>query len=130
MEIMSMIDLVLVKKAMLLYVQDVWVVRGIGRSLSNSDAVLYQVRLVGMWIRRREVVNGTRRNRSEKYRKYQYMVGYVRCLESKIVEWDEGRNVEQMWEQVKEAMVDSIREMYDSARKGEKAYKMYGGMIS
>ena len=29
------------------------------------------------------------------------MEGYAECLESKIVDWDEGGNIEQMWEQVK-----------------------------
>ena len=37
------------------------------------------------------------------------MEGYARCLESKRVEWDEDRNVEKIWEQVKRAMVDSAR---------------------
>ena len=44
---------------------------------------------------------GARRIRSEKLREHQYMEGYARCLKSKRVEWDVGRNVEEMWEQVK-----------------------------
>ena len=39
------------------------------------------------------------------------MEGYAKCLEGKRAEWDEGTNVEQMWEQVKQAMVDSAREV-------------------
>ena len=55
-----MIDLVLVKKNMLRYEQDVRVVRGMGRGLSDHY-VLCKVRFVGAWIKRREVVVGARR---------------------------------------------------------------------
>ena len=48
-EVMSMIDLVQVKKDMLHYVQEVRVVRGIGRGLSNHHVILCKVRLVGLW---------------------------------------------------------------------------------
>ena len=44
-------------------------------------------------MKRREVVIGARRIRSEKLREHQYIEGYVKCLESKRLEWDEGRNV-------------------------------------
>ena len=67
-----------------------------GRGLSDHHVVLFRARLVGTWIKRREVVNGARRIRNEKFRDYQYMQGYHTCLESKRVEWDKGRNVEQM----------------------------------
>ena len=56
----------------------------LGRGLSNH-VVCCKVRLVGMWIRRREVVNGTRRIRSKKLREHQYVEGYIRCFENKIV---------------------------------------------
>ena len=42
-----MIDLVLVKRDMLHYVQDVRAVRGMGRCLSDHYVVLCNVRLVG-----------------------------------------------------------------------------------
>ena len=73
-EVKTMIDLVLVKKAMLCYVQDVMTVRGIGRGLSCHHVVLCKVRLVGTW-KRGEGVNGARRIRSEKLREHQYMEG-------------------------------------------------------
>ena len=57
-----MIDLVLVKKDMLRYVQDVRVVRGMGQ----DHVVLCKVRLVGTWIKRREVVVGARRSKKLK----------------------------------------------------------------
>ena len=60
-EIKSRIDLVLVKRDTLQYVQDVMVVRGMGRSLSD-----HYVSLVGAWIKRREVVVGTRKIRNKK----------------------------------------------------------------
>ena len=49
----SMIDLVLVKKDKLYYVQDLRVVRGMGCGLSDHYVVLCKVRLVGAWIKRR-----------------------------------------------------------------------------
>ena len=55
-EIKSMIDLVLVKRDMVRYVQDMRTVSGIGRGLSDHHVVQCKVRLVGAWIRRREVV--------------------------------------------------------------------------
>ena len=61
--------------------------------------------LVGAWIKKREVVVGARRIRSEKLREHQYREGYARSLEGKEVEWDGGNNIEHMWEQVKRAMV-------------------------
>ena len=40
--------------------------------------------MLGPWIKRREVVNRYR-IRSEKLREHQYIEGYARCLEGKIV---------------------------------------------
>ena len=99
-----MIDLLLVKRDMLRCVQDVRAVRGMGRGLSDHHVVLCKVRLVGAWIKRREVVVGARRIRSEEKREHHYREGYVRSLERKRVEGD-GNNVEHMWEKVKRVMV-------------------------
>ena len=46
-EAKSMIDLVLVKRDLLRYVQDVKAVRGIGRGFSDAHVVLCRVRLRG-----------------------------------------------------------------------------------
>ena len=46
-----MIDLLVVKKDLLRYVQDVWAVRGMGRELSDHHVVLCKARLVGEWVR-------------------------------------------------------------------------------
>ena len=59
-EIKSIISLVLAKKVIIRYVQDVRAVRGMRRALSDHHVVL--------WIKRTEVVNGARRIRSEKLR--------------------------------------------------------------
>ena len=83
MEIKSKIGLVLVKRDMLRYVQDVRLVRGMGRDLSDHYVVLCKVRLVGAWIKRREVVVEVRRIRSEKLREHQYREGYARSFEGK-----------------------------------------------
>ena len=57
-----------------------------GRGLSDYHVVLYKVRLVGAWIKRREEVVGARSIRSEKLREHQYREGYARSLEGKGVE--------------------------------------------
>ena len=57
-----------------------------GPGLSDHYVVLYKVRLVGAWIKRREVVVGARRIRSEKLREHQYRGGYARSLEGKALE--------------------------------------------
>ena len=69
-DIKSMIDLVLVKSDILQYEQYVRVVRGMGCSLSDHHVVLCKMRLVGAWIKRREVVVEDRRIRSEKLREH------------------------------------------------------------
>ena len=60
-----MISLVPVKKDIVLYVEDVRVVRGMRRGLSDHH-VLCKVRLGNAWIKRREVVNEACRVRGEK----------------------------------------------------------------
>ena len=74
-----MINVVLVKKDMLRYMQDVRTVRGMGRGLSDKHVVLCKFRLVGVWTKRREVVDGTRRIRREKLKENMY-IGYSRSL--------------------------------------------------
>ena len=78
--IKSMIDLVLVKRDMLRYMQVVRAVRGMGRGFSDHYVVLCKVRLVEEWIKRREVVVGARRIRSEKLGKHQHREGCARSL--------------------------------------------------
>ena len=111
-----MIDLVLMKKDMVSFVQDMRAVRGMGRGISDYHVVLCKDRLVGTWIKRREVVDGTRRIRSEKLREHQYREVYARSLGQKRVEWDGENNVEHIWEQVKRAIVVSAREVCGSVR--------------
>ena len=52
-----------------------------GQGLSNHHVVLCKARLVGAWIKRREVVAGARRIRSEKLREHQYREGFMRGRE-------------------------------------------------
>ena len=96
-EIKSIIDLVLVKRDMLYYVQDVREMRGMERGLSDHHVALCKVRLVEAWIKKREVVDGARRIRSEKLREHQYREGQARSLEGKGVEWGRDNNVKHMW---------------------------------
>ena len=81
-----MIDLVLVKKDMLHYVQDVRAVRGMGRGLSDHHVALCIIRLIGTGIKRGELLVEARRIRSEKLREHQYKEGYVRSVEGKGVD--------------------------------------------
>ena len=71
--------------------------RGMGRGLSDHHVVLCKVRLVGAWIKRREVEVGARSIRSEKLREDRHREKYPRSLEGKRVEED-GDNIEHMWE--------------------------------
>ena len=52
-----------------------------------------KVRLVGVWIKRREVMVKPRGIKSEKLREDQYREGYDGSLEGKGVEWDGDHNV-------------------------------------
>ena len=76
MEVKSTIDLVLVKRDMLHFEQDVRAVRGMGRGISYHHVVLCKVRLVGTWIKRREVVDRARRIRCEKLMEHQHREEY------------------------------------------------------
>ena len=78
-----MIDLVLVNRDMLRYVQDVRTVKRMGRGITDHHIVLCKVRLVGTWIKRRVVVNRARRIRSVKLREQQYREEYAQSLEEK-----------------------------------------------
>ena len=72
------------------------------------------------WIKRREVVNRAKRIRNKKFRGHQYRGGYARSLESKGVKWDGQSTVELMWEQVKQAMVESVRFVWlNESRRNE-----------
>ena len=55
------------------------------------------------------MVNWVRRIRSEKLKEHQYMEECAWGLESKKVDWNEGGNIEQIWQQAKREMVDSER---------------------
>ena len=78
-EVKGMINLVLVKKDMLRYVKDVRTMKGMRRDLANHYVVLREVRLVGAWIKMREVVVEDRRIRSKKLR--EHMLGLLRRRE-------------------------------------------------
>ena len=69
----------------------------------HSCDELCKVRLLGAWIKRREILVGARRIRSEKLREHQYKERHARSLEGKKIEWYGADNVEHMWEHVKRA---------------------------
>ena len=70
-----------------------------------------KVRLMGSWIKRREVVNGAKRIGSEKMSEQHYRKGYVRYPEEERVALDGENNDEHMLEQVKQTIVESAREV-------------------
>ena len=83
-----------------------------GRSISDHHVVLCKVRLVGTWIKKREVVDGARKL-SEKLKEHQYREGYARSLgEGTRMGWR--KHVEDMWEQVIWAMIESAKEVCGS----------------
>ena len=67
-----------------------------GQRFSDHHVVLYKVRVVEAWTKRRVVMVGARSIRSEKLREHKYREGYARSLEGKRVEWDGENNVEHM----------------------------------
>ena len=81
----SLIELVLVKKDMFRFAQDVKAGRRMGRGISNRHVVLCKVRLVGIWVKRRQLVDRATSIRSDKLSEYQYRKEYARSLEGKRV---------------------------------------------
>ena len=73
---------------------------------------------------------GARSIRSEKLRERQYRKGYARSFEGKGVEWDGYNNFEHIKEQVKWAMVESVKEVCGSVRVGERTKRVCGGTMS
>ena len=66
--------------------QDMRAVRGMECGLSGHHVLVCKVRLVGAWIKWREVAAGAKRIRNEKLRKHRYREGYARSLEEKGVD--------------------------------------------
>ena len=53
--------------------------------------MLCTVRLVGAWIKIREVMDGAKRIKSEKLKEHSYREGHAMSLERKRVEWYENK---------------------------------------
>ena len=68
---------------------------------------------------------GARGIRSKKLWEHQYREAYARTLEGKGVEWDGDDNVKHMCEQVKQAVVESAREVCGSVRVGERTQRVW-----
>src|SRR5678815_1676101 len=111
-EVKSMIDLVLVKKEMLKYVLDVKSVRELGMELSDHYVVLCKIKLVGVWKERKMIRKELGRIKSEKDK-------YLRAITSKSVECEQVET-EQIWEQIKEAVVSSAKEVCGCVKVGSK----------
>ena len=81
---------------MLRCVQGVRAVRGMRRGLSDHLVILCKVRLVGTWIKKREVVAVARRIRNERLKEHQYKEEYASSLVDKGAERDGDNNIEHM----------------------------------
>src|SRR5678816_3166872 len=113
-----MIDFVLVKKEMLKYVLDVKSVRGLGMGLSDHY-VLCKIKLVGAWMERKVIRKEVGKIKGEKLSEQDNKEKYVRALASKSVEC-ERVDTEQIWGQMKEAIVSSAKEVCGCAKVGSK----------
>ena len=116
-EVKSLIDMVLVKKEMLKFVMDVKAVRGLGMGISDHYIVLCKIVFVGAWMERKEKRTEMGRIRSEKLREQICKDEYVMTLETIVVEWEQ-MEIEQVWEQVKEAVVVSAKEVCGCVKIG------------
>ena len=57
-------------------------------------------------------MNGDGRIKNEKLREQQYKKEYGKTLERKIIKWDEVNDVKQLWEQVKQTVINNyVREV-------------------
>ena len=61
-------------------------VRGIGKGIFDYSVILFKVKLMSTWIKRREEENEVEMIRSEKLREHHYKEGYVRSTESRRIE--------------------------------------------
>jgi hypothetical protein len=118
-EVKSMIDLVLVKKEMLRYVLDVKSIRGLGMGISDHYVVLCKIRLVGVWMERKMDRKKVGRIKSEMLNEQSYRDKYERTLLSKSVVCEQN-GIEQIWTHLKEALVNSAREICGSAKVGNR----------
>ena len=98
----SMIDFVLVKKEMLKYVMDVKVVRGLSMDISDHIVVLCKIKLVGVWLEKKEVRKVVGRIKCEKLSDQVCKEKYVGELSNKVVECDQGET-EHILAQMKDA---------------------------
>src|SRR5678815_1288391 len=114
-----MIDFVLVKKEMFKYVLDVKSVRGLGMGLSDHYVVLCKIKLVGAWMERKVMRKEVGKIKSEKLIEQDNKVKYLRALASKSVECEQV-DTEQIWGQMKEAIVSSAKEVCECTKVGSK----------
>lgn len=119
-ECKSLIDLVLVKKEMMRDILDVKAIRGLNGGISDHMIVLCKLRLIGSWVKKRQVECKVGRIRSERLTEAVKSQEYVRILEGRKEEMDGHVDVGQMWMKFKEVIIDSAREVCGVARVGKR----------
>ena len=120
-EVRSMIDLVLFKRNMLKDVCDVKCIRGLSGGLSDHMIVLCKLRVIGTWMRRQEKASEGKRIRSEKLQNEDIRKRFEQLIEVKKREVDEDLDVEGCWNQMKNAITVSAREVCGCAKTGKRA---------
>ena len=115
----SMIDFVLVKKEMLKYVMDVRVVRGLSMDISDHIVVLCKIKLVGVWLEKKEVRKVVGRIKCEKLSDQVCKEKYVGELSNKVVECDQGET-EHIWAQMKDVVLSSAGDVCGCDKIGSK----------
>src|SRR5678816_430318 len=94
-------------------------VRGLGIRLSDHYVILCKIKLVGAWVERKVIRKEVGKIKSEKLSEQGNKDKYVRTLASKSVECEQVET-EQIWEQMKEAIVSSAKEICGCAKVGSK----------
>src|SRR5678816_2242414 len=88
-------------------------------SLSDHYVVLCKIKLVGAWMERKVLRKEVGKIKSEKLSEQGNKDKYVRTLASKSVECEQVET-EQIWEQMKEAVVNSAKKVCECAKVGSK----------
>src|SRR5678815_1875678 len=87
--------------------------------LSDHYAVLCKIKLVGAWIKREVIRKEVGRIMSEKLNEQGNKDNYLRAFANKSVECEQVET-EQIWKQIKKAVVSSAKEVCGCAKVGSK----------
>ena len=121
-ECRSLIDLVLVKKDMLRDIVDVKALRGLNGGVSDHMIVLCKLKLIGAWVKKRELDCNVGRIRSEKLVSVEERREYGQMLESERETMNADMDLECMWDTFKKVLVSSARAVCGVASVGKRRF--------